>query len=201
MPAAAAPANATVAADPPRRRGIVGLVLKALAFLVAAALLVAGGFAAGWFFFAQPSSPLADALKLIERPASEAAAEDEPAAEEGMPRAPRPLPEQPSFVTTYYTFAEPLTTNLAGSRRYLQVTVALSTQYDPKVMTHVETHKVPLQSDILAVLGTFTEEDLAGKDGRDRLAEAVKGAINTRLTALEGFGGIEGVWFPSFVLQ
>lgn len=38
-------------------------------------------------------------------------------------------------------------------------------------------------------------------DGRDKLAAAMKDAVNKRLEELEGFGGIENVFFPSFVLQ
>ena len=198
MPAAA-PAAAPPS-DEPRRRGILGLILKIVGLLVGAALLAGGGFVAGWFMFAQPASPVAEALKLIER--AQPATEEADAAENpDMPRTPKATPEKPSFVTTYYTFADPLTTNLSNSRRYVQLTVALSTQYDAQVMTNVETHKVPLRSDMLAVIGGFTEEDLAGKEGRDRLAEALKVELNRRLETLEGFGGIEGVWFPSFVLQ
>ena len=56
-------------------------------------------------------------------------------------------------------------------------------------------------SDMLAVISTFTEEDLAGTEGRAKLSEALKAAINKRLEKAEGFGGVEDVFFPSFVLQ
>jgi flagellar FliL protein len=113
----------------------------------------------------------------------------------------RPVPEAEAFVTSYYSFAEPLTTNLAASRRFLQIGITLSTQYDATVMTHVETHKAAIRSDMLAVAGSFTEEQIAGREGREALATALRDAINERLVALEGFGGVEGVFFTSFVLQ
>jgi flagellar FliL protein len=33
------------------------------------------------------------------------------------------------------------------------------------------------------------------------LADGIKNAINSRLEELEGFGGVEGVYFTAFVLQ
>ncbi|KGM88140.1 Flagellar basal body-associated protein [Roseovarius mucosus DSM 17069] len=111
------------------------------------------------------------------------------------------MPEAPVFETRYHEFPDPLTTNLKSSRRFLQIGVGVSTQYDESVIANVETHAMALRSDMLAVISGFAEEDVEGTAGREALAEALKTAINTRLEALEGFGGIEGVFFPSFVLQ
>ena len=47
----------------------------------------------------------------------------------------------------------------------------------------------------------FTEQDIAGPAGRARLSDALKDAINLRLEKLEGFGGVEDVFFPSFMMQ
>jgi flagellar FliL protein len=69
------------------------------------------------------------------------------------------------------------------------------------VVENVETHQLALRSEILGTISEFTEEDIAGKDGRDRLAVAIREAINARLKILENFGGVEDVYFMSFVLQ
>jgi flagellar FliL protein len=68
-------------------------------------------------------------------------------------------------------------------------------------MTNVETHKAAIRSDMLAVAGNFGEEQIAGREGREALATALRDVINERLVELEGFGGVEGVFFTSFVLQ
>ena len=47
----------------------------------------------------------------------------------------------------------------------------------------------------------FSEQDIEGKSGRDALAKAIAAELNTKLEALEGFGGIENVHFTSFMLQ
>lgn len=185
-------------------RRILGFLLKSAGLLVAAAVLAGAGFAAGWLYFGAPESPVLAALRDLQggAPHDGTAPEGDGAADAEMPqKVPAPTPEDEKFVTSYYSFAEPLTTNLSGSRRYLMLGVALSTQYDAQVMTNVETHRAALQSDMLAVIGAFTEEELKGREGRDRLALSLRDAINARLEALEGFGGIEGVFFPSFVMQ
>ncbi|MGX0974913.1 flagellar FliL protein [Roseovarius sp. MBR-51] len=174
-----------------------GFLKKMLVWLLMALLLGGGGFGAGYFVSGGRLSPSQEVLRLIEL--ETAAAETDAGAE--PKRIPREKPETPVFETLYHEFPEALTTNLKGSRRFLQVGVGVSTQYDASVITHIETHAMALRSDMLAVISSFAEEDVEGTAGREALAEALKTAINSRLEALEGFGGIEGVFFPSFVLQ
>jgi flagellar FliL protein len=62
-------------------------------------------------------------------------------------------------------------------------------------------HQLALRSEVLGVVSEFTVEEVEGKMGRDDLADGIKNAINSRLEELEGFGGVEGVYFTAFVLQ
>lgn len=197
-------AKEPVATDaPPKKKGGLMRLLKTL---LGSVVLVGAGFGGGYFYFANPLSPAQDMLRLIDPKAeAEAAAAEEHAAEgdeEAHPKKlPKPVPEQELFVTSYYSFPDPLTSNLKDSRRFLQVQVGVSTQYDAQVITNVTTHTPALMSDMLAVISTFTEEDVNGTEGRAKLANALKDAINKRLEKVEGFGGVEDVFFPSFVLQ
>jgi flagellar FliL protein len=180
---------------PGKIRKMIGLLGK----LILAAILVGGGFAGGYVYFAKPFSPAQDMLRLIE---PEAAAQADAAATGEMPeKVAKEMPETDLFVTSYFTFPDALTSNLMNSKSFLQVQVGVSTQYDAQVITNVETHKLALQSDMLAVMATFTAEDLAGTAGRKRLADALKDTVNERLETLEGFGGVEDVFFPSFMMQ
>ncbi|WP_096785540.1 flagellar basal body-associated protein FliL [Rhodobacter sp. CZR27] len=191
-------ATAIIDRKPRRGRGL----LKALGLLLLGALLLGAGFGAGFFYFANPLSPNKDVMRLIEHAAPEAQEQQAETPDENAPqKVPRPTPDQETFVTSYYEFKEPLTTNLRASRRFLQVGIGLSTQYDQKVMDNVARNEIALRSDVLAVVGSFSEEELQDKAGRDRLAIAVRDAVNARLVTLEGFGGIEAVFFPSFILQ
>ena len=105
------------------------------------------------------------------------------------------------FLTTYYEFPGNFTTNLRVSKQFLQITVGVSTQYDEEVMVNVESHQLALRGIILGVMSEYSEQDVAGRDGKQGLADAIRDALNIFLEDKEGFGGVEGIHFTSFVLQ
>ena len=105
------------------------------------------------------------------------------------------------FLTTYYEFPGNFTTNLRESKQFLQITVGVSTQYDEEVMVNVESHQLALRGIVLGVMSEFSQEDVAGREGKQILADAIKEALNIFLEDKEGFGGVEGIHFTSFVLQ
>ena len=196
-----------------------GGLIKVLGLVGAGLGLVGVGLGAGYVVFGRAApTPSEEIESIIERklmesgqlepPAEEEApAEGEEAAEgaEGEAGAPqlnvKEVPEVETFVTSYYEFPGTFTTNLRNSRKFLQVGIGVSTQYDQTVITNVDTHQLSLRSEILGIISEFTEEDIEGKAGRDALAERMRGAINAKLEALEGFGGGGGLYFTSFILQ
>ena len=105
------------------------------------------------------------------------------------------------FLTTYYEFPGNFTTNLRESKKFLQVTVGVSTQYDEEVMVNVESHQLAMRGIILGVMSEFSDLDVAGRDGKQTLADSIRDALNEFLLDKEGFGGVEGIHFTSFVIQ
>ena len=105
------------------------------------------------------------------------------------------------FLTTYYEFPGNFTTNLRDSKQFLQITVGVSTQYDEEVMVNVESHQLALRGIILGVMSEYSQDDIAGREGKQALADSIKDALNIFLEDKEGFGGVEGIHFTSFVLQ
>ncbi len=179
-----------------------GLVKKILIFGGAGIVLVGIGLGVGYLVFAsaQPD-PSEQSEEIIERKMQERA-EAEAAADNATPqKQSKDAPEEEVFETIYHEFAGTFTTNLQGSRKMLQIGVGVSTQYDDTVMANVEAHQLALRSVILGVISNFTEDDVRGQTGRETLATALRDGLNTKLDALEGFGGIEEVHFTSFVLQ
>lgn len=185
-----------VAEDAPKKGG--GLK-RLLTLILVAAIMGGGGFGAGIYYSGEQLSPSQEVLRLIER--DQVSTEGTEAADGPPEKVARERPTVEEFITSYYEFPEPLTTNLKNSRRYLQVGIGLSTQYDQQVIDNVTNHSLALQSDILAVISSFTEADVEGVEGREALSNAIRDAVNNRLEKLEGFGGIESVFFPSFVMQ
>ena len=168
-------------------------------------VLLGIGLGAGAFLFMPTQTPVEQVEELIEKKLKQAGqlpSADGLNEEDLEPqKVSKETPVNETFVTSYYTFADNFTTNLKKSKQFLQISVGVSTQYDETVIENVEKHQMALRSEVLGVMGTYSVDDIDGKVGRDKLADSIKDAINVKLEDLEGFGGVEGVHFTSFVLQ
>ena len=179
-----------------------GLVKKLLIFGGGGLLMVIIGVAAGWLIFgsSQPD-PSEEIEEIIERKMQEREAAELEVDNSTPQKQSKDAPVEEVFETIYHEFPGTFTTNLSGSRKMLQVGIGVSTQYDDTVMMNVEAHQLALRSVILGVISDFTEDDVKGATGREKLAGALRDTINMKLEALENFGGVEEVHFTSFVLQ
>ena len=168
-------------------------------------VLIGLGLGIGAFLFMPTQTPVEQVEALIEKKLKQAGqlpSADGMNEEDLEPqKVAKETPVNETFVTSYYTFADNFTTNLNKSKQFLQISVGVSTQYDETVIENVEKHQMALRSEVLGVMGTYSADDIDGKIGRDKLADSIKDAINLKLDDLEGFGGVEGVHFTSFVLQ
>jgi len=112
-----------------------------------------------------------------------------------------PNPDNQRWKFNYYALEKPLLSNIAGSRKVMQVQLTVMTHYDDRVIKNMKTHELALRAGILDVMRQSTEADLALPDFRKALAENVRLTINSLLEKYEGFGGIEEVLFTEFVVQ
>ena len=116
-----------------------GLVKKLLIFGGGGLLLIAVGLGAGYLIFGgtQPD-PSEEIEEIIERKMQEREAAEAEATDNSTPqKMSKDTPEEEVFETIYHEFLKTFTTNLAGSRKMLQVGVGVSTQYDDTVMMNV----------------------------------------------------------------
>jgi flagellar FliL protein len=105
------------------------------------------------------------------------------------------------FVTSYFEFPGNFTTNLRGSKRFVQVSIGLATQYDRKVIENVQKHEVAIRAEVLALIAEQSEPEVVGVDNRRRMQNLIKDAINRVLTERTEFGGIENVYITALVMQ
>lgn len=187
--------------EPKKKINIKKIALFGLGPIV----LIGVGLGIGAFLFMPTQTPVEQVEELIEKKLQQAGqlpSEDGAGEESAEPeKVYKDTPSTDTFVTSYYTFPDNFTTNLKGSKAFLQISVGVSTQYDETVIENVESHQLALRSEVLGTVSEFSVEQIEGKTGRDELAEKIKDAMNERLEELEGFGGVEGVFFTSFVLQ
>ncbi len=195
-------------------------IVKILIMVVGALVLVGVGAGAAILFtkLTKPAdeNPLAIVIERKGAPAEEAGhaaehpaepakdAHGAPAGGHGAPAAgpaTKPVPSKEQFVTSYFEFPGNFTTNLRGSRRFAQMSVALATQYDKKVIENVQKHEVAIRAEVLALLAEQSESDVIGVENRKKLQVLIKDAINKLLNERVSFGGVEDVYITALVLQ
>ena len=196
--------------EEPKKSGLIKIVI----FAVAGILLVVIGLGIGYLMFGgdPETDPSAEVNQIIqgkdkvdqEKKAIEdkKKLEGETEGEDGiLKKNVKAIPETDSYETTYFEFPGDFTTNLKGSRKFLQVSVGVSTQYDEQVMATVDQHQLAMRSEILSTISDFTEEDISGSDGKKKLSKKLLKVLNVKLETLKEFPGIEDVYFTAFILQ
>ena len=196
-------------------------IMTILIFVVAGFVLVAVGLGIGFMVFGgSQSNPQDIANEIVMQ--KEGTVEEEPefpcktdaegndiineetgecVPDRGPEKISKETPKQEVFQTLYYEIPGSMTTNLKGSRRFLQIEIGVSTKYDQEILDNVENHLTSLKADILAALSDYTEEMVEGRESRKILANDLRDVINMKLEELEGFGGIEEVHLTSYVMQ
>lgn len=119
--------------------------------------------------------------------------------------APQPVAkaagELQRFESRYYEMEKDLVANLTGSKKVMQVKVAIMTRYDERVINNIKKHEFALRSAGLDILRLTKAEEIDQPDFRKRLAEKLRDEMNAVLQKLEDFGGIEEVHFTNFIVQ
>ena len=105
------------------------------------------------------------------------------------------------FMASYYPLASEFTANLRDDSGFVQLGLGVSTYYDQRVLDAVKLHEMAIRS---AVLLTISEQDpvvIRSPQGKEHLKTAFRKSINEVLKSKEGFGGVDDVYFTSFVIQ
>jgi len=109
--------------------------------------------------------------------------------------------ENTRFENTYLQIDKEFMTNLTGSKKVMVVQIAVMTHYDNRVFDNVKKHEFAIRSAILDQMRQTTEAEASRPDFRSELAAKIKVVMNDILKKYEDFGGIEDVFFTSFVMQ
>jgi flagellar FliL protein len=150
-------------------------------------------------FFDKKDTLTAEAqLKELEQQA--AGAKDQ-ASDAGPKKVTKESPELTRFENHYMELEKDLVANLTNSRKVIQVRLAIMTHYDERVFKNVKKHEFALRSAALDAMRLTVDADLSQPDFRKKLAEKICAEFNAVLDKYEDFGGIEAVFFTSFVVQ
>ena len=110
-------------------------------------------------------------------------------------------PDPTKYQATFYPIEQSFTSNLRDSDGFVQLGIGVSTFYDNRVIENLKKNDMPVRS---AVLMTLADQDafvITTPEGKKLLQRALKDAINDVLKSREGFGGVDSVYFTSFIIQ
>ena len=105
------------------------------------------------------------------------------------------------FQATYYPLVEKFTANLGEDGSFAQIGLGVSTYYDERVLQNVKLHEMAVRSAVLLTLSGQDSAALSTHEGKEALKASLRKSINEVLKSKEGFGGIDDVYFTSFVIQ
>jgi flagellar FliL protein len=111
------------------------------------------------------------------------------------------VPDPRRYKASYYTMEQAFTSNLRDTDGIAQLSIGVSTFYDTKVLDNFKDNEMPIRS---AVLGALANEDsmvLETPAGKAELQRTLRDAINKVLIEKTGYGGIDDVYFTSFIIQ
>jgi flagellar FliL protein len=150
---------------------------------------------------AKPADAKADKKPADAKSDKPADAKGDKKPSDGPPKLNKKSPDSPRFEYTYHQLKRDFLSNLMSSKKVMSIQISIMTRYDERVFENVDKHEAALRSVILDVLRQTTEADLVKPEFRKDLAIKLRDAINSLLEKLEDFGGIEEVFFTSFVVQ
>ncbi len=113
-----------------------------------------------------------------------------------------PRPGNPvAYQATYFQIPVPFTSNLTDSDAFVQVSIAVATYYDHRVIEAVQTHETAIRSAVLMMMAQEHEVALSEPQGKEALQAKLVRIINDTLKEKTGFGGVDNVYFTNFVIQ
>ncbi|WP_022683762.1 flagellar basal body-associated FliL family protein [Sphingobium bisphenolivorans] len=113
-----------------------------------------------------------------------------------------PTPSNPAaYQATYFQLQTPFTSNMSDTDAFAQISLAVSTYYDMRVIEAIKTHEMAIRSQVLMMLAEQPVEALSTPQGKRALQGRIKAVINDILKQKTGYGGVDNVYFTNFVIQ
>jgi flagellar FliL protein len=120
---------------------------------------------------------------------------------EGEEAKSEPSGEGAKYESSYFQMEKEFTSNLRDSVHFIQVGLAISTNYDERVIANLQAHELAVRSSVLMALSETDEEEIFTAPGKRALQKRLVTAINQVLREKEGFGGVGNVYFTNFIVQ
>jgi flagellar FliL protein len=101
----------------------------------------------------------------------------------------------------YFAFQQPFTSNLRDSGGFAQLSLSIATRDNLRAAEAVKTNEAALRSVVLMTVADQEALVLATTLGKQQLQNKLRDVMNAVLKSKDGQGGIDSVYFTSFVIQ
>jgi flagellar FliL protein len=194
--AVAAPTEEVVEVEPKKKKPILLILVIALSVIILIMSVTFGTLFFSGYFERKSEAAAHEKVDELEKEAESAKA----ASPGGMAKVKKDA-EATRFENTYLEIDKEFMTNITSSKKIMVVKVAVMTHYDSRVFDNIKKHEFAIRSAVLDVMRQSTEADVAKSDFRVEMAAKIKVVMNEMLMKYEDFGGVEDVFFTSFVMQ
>jgi flagellar protein FliL len=186
------------AAEPKKKGGKKKMIIMAVGGLV----LVGGGVAGGMFAAGMGMGGAHAAEKLDpEKPKLMAREGEHAIPGDDYKDIGSFAPNPKVYKASYYTMDQPFTSNLRDTDGIAQLSLGISTFYDNKVLDNFKDNEMPIRSAVLGVIANQDAMSLDTPEGKAALQKNLKTAMNQVLIQKTGYGGVDDVYFTSFIIQ
>ena len=174
---------------------LIPIILGAVGLIV----LVAGTMLATLYFtgYFKPKPPQLSAQERIAL-GKDGKGKD---GKDGLPEKLKKSPQAERFDFNYFQMEREFLVNVTGSKRVMSIQVAVMTRYDQRVVDNIKKHEFALRSVMMDVMRQSQEGEINKPEFRVDLAKRLRDAMNAQLEKFEEFGGVEDVFFTSFIVQ
>lgn len=193
------------------KKPIVMIIVAGLVLLILLAAAIGGTLFATGFFDTKDKKAAEAALAGMEGKGDKGHGDAKGGKDDGHGKpaagasSPQPVAKSPAelqrFEYRYHEMEKDLVANLTGSKKVMQIKLAIMTRYDERVINNIKKHEFALRSIGLDVMRQTKAEEIEMPDFRKRLGEKIRDEMNTALQKLEDFGGIEEIHFTNFIVQ
>lgn len=189
------------------KSGLIKIILAVVALLVLIAGTMVGTLFAAGFFKPKPPTLTAEERIQLGLESAPAGGKDSKEGKPELDKDGKPVlkvkksPDSQKFDFSYHQMEREFLVNLSGSKKVMSLQVAAMTRYDQRVVDNLKKHEFALRSVMMDVMRQTTEAELAKPEFRVDLGRKLRDAMNTKLEAFEDFGGVEEIFFTSFIVQ
>jgi flagellar protein FliL len=167
---------------------------KKLIIIIVILVLLIGGGAGAYFFLmgdsgAETEESTENADKKEEK--AEKDSDDEDVDSEGV-----------KLESLYYDMSKPLIVDFprGSSIRLIQVSVSLMVK-GQETLDALKKHDPMIRNNLLMLISSQSGEDLASREGKEKLKEAMKLEVGNVLKKMSGSNRLQEVFFTAFVMQ